>query len=70
MLDKGEEGRGKGEGALPFSTRVARIVRLIIGAPDYDAYLEHCRQAGHPPQLSEREYVKEFLDAKSGVRCC
>ncbi|HEY6061061.1 MAG TPA: YbdD/YjiX family protein [Gemmatimonadales bacterium] len=65
-----EEGRGKGEGALPFPARVARVVRRIIGAPDYGAYLAHCREAGHPPRLSEREYVKEFLDSKGGVRCC
>jgi uncharacterized short protein YbdD (DUF466 family) len=59
------------ERALPLSARIARIVRRIIGAPDYGAYLEHCRVAGHPPRLSEREYVAEFFDAKGkGVRCC
>jgi uncharacterized short protein YbdD (DUF466 family) len=56
------------EESLPH--RVVRAMRRIIGAPDYDAYLEHCRTAGHPPRLSEREYVKEFLDTKGGVRCC
>ena len=50
--------------------RAQRVIRRIIGAPDYDAYLDHCRAAGHPPRLSEREYVKEFLDKKGGVRCC
>jgi uncharacterized short protein YbdD (DUF466 family) len=63
-------GRGKGDGALPLPTRIARVVRRIIGAPDYWAYLEHCRLAGHPPRLTEREYVKEFLDTKGRVRCC
>jgi uncharacterized short protein YbdD (DUF466 family) len=66
----GEEGSGKREGALPLPARIARVVRRIIGAPDYEAYLAHCREAGHPPRLSEREYVKEFLDSKGGVRCC
>jgi hypothetical protein len=33
------------DAALPFSTRLARIFRRIIGAPDYEAYLEHCRAA-------------------------
>jgi uncharacterized short protein YbdD (DUF466 family) len=51
--------------------RVQRVVRRIIGAPDYQAYLEHCREAGHPPRLSERAYVDEFFASKgNGVRCC
>ncbi len=37
-----EGGRGKGEGAQPLPTRVARVLRRIIGAPDYEAYVEHC----------------------------
>jgi uncharacterized short protein YbdD (DUF466 family) len=48
-----------------------RVLRRIIGAPDYEAYLEHCRAAGHPPRLSEREYVNEFFASKgTGVCCC
>ena len=51
--------------------RLIHIARQVIGAPDYEAYLEHCRKAGHPPRLSEREYVAEFFEAKGkGVRCC
>ncbi len=51
--------------------RLLRIVRRILGAPDYQAYLEHCRTAGHPPRLSEREYVDQFFESKGkGVRCC
>ena len=66
-----EGGNGKGERALPLPARITRIVRRIIGAPDYGAYLEHCRVAGHPPRLSEREYVAEFFEAKGkGPRCC
>ena len=39
--------------------------------PDYDAYLEHCRRAGHPPRLTEEQYLKEFFESKGkGVRCC
>jgi uncharacterized short protein YbdD (DUF466 family) len=50
---------------------VKRILKQIIGAPDYEAYLEHCREAGHPPRLSEREYVNECFASKGkGVRCC
>ncbi|PYO77052.1 MAG: YbdD/YjiX family protein [Gemmatimonadetes bacterium] len=48
-----------------------RALRRMFGMPDYDAYLEHCRTAGHPPRLSEREYVAEFFETKGkGVRCC
>jgi len=66
-----ERGKGKGETALPFPTRIARVVRRIIGAPDYEAYLEHCRAAGHAPKLGEREFVAQFFEAKGkGVRCC
>lgn len=66
-----ERGNGKGETALPIPARIARVVRRIVGAPDYEAYLEHCRAAGHAPRLSEREYVAEFFEAKGkGVRCC
>jgi len=43
----------------------------MFGMPDYEGYLEHCRSSGHPPRLTEREYVKEFFDSKgTGSRCC
>lgn len=45
--------------------------RRLFGMPDYEAYLEHCRTAGHPPRLTEREYVDQFFESKGkGVRCC
>ena len=51
--------------------RLLRIARRVIGAPDYQAYLEHCRTTGHPPRLTEREYVDQFFESKGkGVRCC
>jgi uncharacterized short protein YbdD (DUF466 family) len=53
--------------------RAVRVVRQVFGAPDYGAYLEHCAGAGggHAPPLSERQYVKEFFEAKGKVvRCC
>lgn len=63
-----EEGSGKREGPLP---RLSRVLRQIFGAPDYAAYLEHCRDAGHAPLLNEREYVSEFFDRKGRTaRCC
>ena len=57
--------------APPLPASIASVLRRIIGAPDYQAYLEHCRSAGHPPTLDEREYVAEFFESKGkGVRCC
>jgi uncharacterized short protein YbdD (DUF466 family) len=51
--------------------RVLRVIHQILGAPDYDAYLEHCRTAGHPPRLTEREYVDRFFESKGkDLRCC
>ncbi len=63
-----EAGGGKREGARH---RLTRVLRQIVGAPDYEVYLEHCRRAGHQPSLSEREYVGEFFERKGGIaRCC
>ena len=62
---------GRHVGTPPLVQQLLRIVRRIIGAPDYQAYLEHCRTAGHPPRLTEREYVDQFFESKGkGVRCC
>ena len=66
------------ESSAPLATcrravvqRIVHLARQIIGAPDYDAYLDHCRAAGHPPTLTERAYVAEFFESKGkGVRCC
>ena len=63
-------GRGRSE-TVEGGRGWLRVLRQILGAPDYQAYLEHCRQVGHPPLLSEREYVNEFFEAKGKiVRCC
>jgi len=40
-----ETGRGKGERARPFPARLAGVLRRIIGAPDYESYLEHFFEA-------------------------
>jgi uncharacterized short protein YbdD (DUF466 family) len=64
-------GGGRRDGAPPLPARIARVVRRIVGAPDYDVYLEHCRQAGHPPRFTEREFVALHFESKGkGVRCC
>ncbi len=55
-------------------SRVAAIVRRIIGAPDYDTYLAHMR--AHYPQctpLDPHAFAHERYRAKytrAGQRCC
>ncbi len=54
--------------------RLAQILRRIIGAPDYAAYLAHVR-AHHPGRepRCERAFVAERLsagDEEPGARCC
>ena len=40
-------------------------------AAQADAYLDRCARVGHPPRLTEKEYVAQFFEAKGkGVRCC
>lgn len=53
---------------------VAKVVRTIIGAPDYDRYVAHVRQC-HPDRvpLSRDEFARERLQARysqPGNRCC
>ncbi|HKV69843.1 MAG TPA: CstA-like transporter-associated (seleno)protein [Gemmatimonadales bacterium] len=51
--------------------RLLQALRRIVGAPDYEAYLDHCRRAGHPPLLDEQAYIREFFDRKGArTRCC
>ena len=62
--------------AFPRGTfaRAAALVRRIIGAPDYSAYLRHATEC-HPEMapLTEDEFLEERLEAKysrPGQRCC
>ena len=53
---------------------IARILRRMIGAPDYDAYVAHLRQF-HPDSvaMSAREYRQRQLELRynrPGSRCC
>jgi uncharacterized short protein YbdD (DUF466 family) len=54
--------------------RVSAIIRRIIGAPDYSAYLRHV--SSHHPDckpLSEAQFLDEQLTARystPGSRCC
>lgn len=54
--------------------KLAQILRRIIGAPDYAAYVAHLR-AHHPERepVCERDFVAERLASryeKPGARCC
>jgi len=62
-------------GDIPgVAQRVARVIRRIIGVPDYQTYVAHVR-THHPGQepLSERDFHRERLSARysqPGNRCC
>ena len=51
-----------------------RVVRRIVGAPDYEAYLEHhaACHAGRAP-LDRKAFYEEFVARRFGTgvnRCC
>jgi len=70
-MRRGTEGGTGRQKAAEGGKGWRHAVRRIFGMPDYAAYLEHCRVAGHAPTLGEREYVAQFFEAKGkGVRCC
>ena len=54
--------------------RAAWVVRRVIGAPDYDRYLAHLREAhrGATP-LTREQFAREALARRydqPGSRCC
>ena len=57
-----------------FARSLARSLVRVVGAPDYDRYIEHMRRA-HPDRrvLSRDEFCAERLEARysrPGARCC
>jgi uncharacterized short protein YbdD (DUF466 family) len=59
---------------MDWARRAARVVRRIIGAPDYEWYLAHMRRR-HPDcaALTHEQFVAAQLQArydKPGSRCC
>jgi uncharacterized short protein YbdD (DUF466 family) len=53
---------------------MARVLRAVLGAPDYDRYLAHLARR-HPDAvpLSRAEFVREHLRTRydePGSRCC
>jgi uncharacterized short protein YbdD (DUF466 family) len=61
--------------ALALRLRAAaRVLRTLMGAPDYERYVAHVR-ARHPgaEPLSREAFVRERLEARysrPGSRCC
>lgn len=58
-----------------FLTRLRQMARMMVGMPDYDAYLRHMRER-HPdhPVMSHAEFFRERQEAryggKNGGKCC
>jgi len=49
-------------------------IRTMIGVPDYDRYVEHCR-THHPDAapMTRDQFITERMEKKyssSGTRCC
>lgn len=60
-----------------YGRLLTQTARLMVGVPDYEAYVEHRRQT-HPgePVMSKVEYFRDRQDRRYGVgsgsamRCC
>jgi uncharacterized short protein YbdD (DUF466 family) len=60
--------------ARSFARRLLRVVRGVVGAPDYERYLEHHARC-HPgvAPLDRRGFYAEFVTRRFGpgpTRCC
>jgi uncharacterized short protein YbdD (DUF466 family) len=57
-----------------MTEKILRALRVIIGAPDYDRYIEHLG-AHHPGErpLTRAEFEDQRMNdkyARPGSRCC
>lgn len=55
-------------------SRIARTLRVVIGVPDYERYVDHC-QAKHPglQPMTRDQFAADLLERKysrPGTRCC
>ncbi len=56
------------------TAEIARAIRAVLGAPDYERYVTHLREC-HPdvePMTSD-EFMRERMESrynKPGSRCC
>lgn len=54
---------------------LGQAARLMVGIPDYDAYIQHMK-LNHPDKIpmSYKEFYRDRVDARYGangnVRCC
>jgi uncharacterized short protein YbdD (DUF466 family) len=60
--------------ALSVIAAGSKVVRRVIGVPDYEAYVEHLRCA-HPDvhPLTRDEFARQRMEARysrPGSRCC
>jgi uncharacterized short protein YbdD (DUF466 family) len=64
-------GRSAGPGWRARLRTLRRAARAVLGVPDYEAYVEHCRRRGHPVRQSEREFMDAAFAARGRApRCC
>ena len=68
--------RALAPGARAFGRMVAQTANLMVGLPDYDAYVAH-RESLHPgqPVMTRTEFFRERQDSRYGgkgraFRCC
>ncbi len=59
---------------VSFVEGFARTLRAVLGVPDYERYVEHCR-ACHPDALpmSRDQFAIDLMERKysrPGTRCC
>ncbi|MBA3343111.1 MAG: YbdD/YjiX family protein [Gemmatimonadaceae bacterium] len=62
------------ESIARVADRIARIVRAVLGVPDYEAYLAHVA-ASHPERvpLTREQFAWESMQSRyssPGSRCC
>ena len=62
------------DGLAQRLAEIARVVRTILGVPDYDRYVEHMR-SHHPAEqpLSRDEFLRQRQEdrySRPGSRCC
>ena len=67
-------GHAMPEAGRDFARSLKQSLRLMVGMPDYDAYLTHMA-ATHPdqPPMSYEAFFRERLEARYGAgkgRCC
>jgi len=68
------DGDERAPGLVAAVRRVLRVIRTVIGAPDYERYVQHMR-AHHPTcaLASRDEFMVQRLESRysrPGSRCC